>query len=470
VGVPGGRPTGAPARPDVAAPAADLAALYRRMGLAVAGGDVPFVARVAYLAGRTPDSTLTHLTLSLAARALTFTREEAGASGYRATYQVRLEARRAPGAGRPAATLPVLRETVGDAVVRVATFRETTRVDESVLHAQALALAPGPYTLAVTVRDVESGRTTTADLTVRVPRLGAGVAGGALSTPVAVHDARPRLRTADAPRLLVNVRGTSVFGRDSVARVYLEAYGGAAAGAPPPADVLVRDDRGAVLWRDTLAFGLPAPAASPAAAPADSSRAAAPRVAVAQLPVARLGFGLVTFLAVRRGAAADTVATPLFVAEGDELPAATFDEALEYLRYFAAPARLAAVRTAPPAARPARWAALLRETDPDARTPAHEALVDYVARLRAAAVRFAEDQAPGWRTDRGRAYLVLGEPDQITDANVPEQGQRGRTQVWEYREPRVQLVFTDQYGIGRWRLPPAGVAALDAVLARRFAG
>jgi GWxTD domain-containing protein len=436
------------------------------MGLVVAGGELPFVARVAYLAGATPDSTLAHVTLSLAARALTFAREGApAAGGYRAAYQVRVEVRGAPPPGGATATLPVLREAVGDAVVRVATFRETTRADESVVHAQAVALPPGVYTLAVTVRDAGSGRATSAELPVRVPRLGAGAAGGGLSSPVAVYEARPRVRTAEAPRLLVNARATAAFGRDSAALVYLEAYDGppdpaapAAAPAAAPVMVLVRDDRGAPVWRDSVAL-----------ARAAGGAPGAPYAGVVRVPVARLGFGVVTFQAVRRGAPADTASLPLFVTLGDELPAATFGEALDYLRYFAAPARLQAVRDAAPAERPARWGALLRATDPDARTPGNEALAEYAARLRGASARFGEEGAPGWGTDRGRAYLVLGEPDQITDANVPEQGQRGRTQVWEYREPRVQLVFTDQSGLGRWRLAPAGAAALDAVLARRFA-
>ena len=493
IGLPGGT-GGAPGRAVRAGavpPAADLAAVYRRMGLAVAGGDVPFVARVAYLAGRTPDSTLVHVTLSLASRALTFARETVGDAGdgiaYRATYQVRLEVRRAPAAGDAVATLPVLREVVGDAAVRVATFRETSRADESVVHAQSVALAPGRYTLAVTVRDAESGRATTADLVVRVPRLGAGVPGGGLSTPLTVYEARPRARAGAAPRVLANARATAAFGRDSVALVYLEAYGaggppGAADAAPAtvPIAVLVRDDRGALLWRDSLVLArvaAPSAASSPPAAghAADAPAAAtaadssALYAAVARVPVPRLGFGVVTFQAVRGGASADTAATTLFVTLGDDIPAATFDEALSHLRYFAAPGRLETVRAAAPAERPARWAALLRATDPDPRTPAHEALADYVGRLRAASARFGEAGAAGWATDRGRAYLVLGEPDQITDANVPEQGQRGRTQVWEYREPRAQLVFTDQNGLGRRRLAPAGAAALDAALARRFA-
>jgi len=481
VGLPGaagvssaGRAADRAGRPG-AASGGDLGAAYRRMGLAVAGGDVPFVARVAYLAGAAPDSTLAHVTVSLAARALTFVRD---GDGYRAGYHVRLEVRRAPAPGGAAATLPVLREAARDAVVRVATSAETGRADESVVQAQAVVLAPGRYALALTLRDAASGRATTAELLVRVPRLGPGVAGGALATPVAVYDARPRARAADPPRLLVNARGTAAVGRDSVALVYVEAYGPPAAALPAavpapaalPATLTARDDRGALLWRDSLVLvrgAVPDTAASGTAAPAAASPAV--YAAVARVPVARLGFGVVTVRAALRGSPADTAATALLVTLGDELPAAAFDEALGYLRYFAAPARLAAVRDAAPAERPARWLALLRDSDPDPRTPAHEGLADHVARLRAAAARFGEDAAPGWATDRGRAYLVLGEPDQITDANVPEQGQRGRTQVWEYRAPRAQLVFTDPHGLGRWRLAPAGAAALDAALARRFA-
>jgi GWxTD domain-containing protein len=438
------------------------------MGLTVAGGDVPFVARLAYLAGATPDSTLALVTLSLAARALTFAREGAG---YRADYDVRLEVRRAPAAGGASAMVPVLREAVGEAAVRVATFRETSRGDESVVHAQTVALPPGRYALAVTVRDAGSGRATTADVLVRVPRLGPGVPGGGLSTPLAVYEARPRVRTGEALRVLVNARATAAVGRDTTALVYVEAYGGPAsapdsAPAGVAAAVLLRDDRGAPVWRDSLVLArVPAaPAAGRAPDPAP-----APYAGVARVPVSRLGFGVLTFQIVRRDAPADTAAARLLVTLGNELPATSFDEAIGYLRYYAAPDRLRAVREAGPRERPARWAAFLASTDPDPRTPAHEGLADYVARLRAASARFAEAGAAGWATDRGRAYLVLGEPDQITDANVPEQGQRGRTQVWEYREPRVQLVFTDQHGRGRWRIAPTGAAALDAVLAGRFA-
>jgi hypothetical protein len=101
-------------------------------------------------------------------------------------------------------------------------------------------------------------------------------------------------------------------------------------------------------------------------------------------------------------------------------------------------------------------------------TPEHEALRDYFARLRTANARFREERTAGWLTDRGRAYLALGEPDQILDPNAADQGLKGRQQVWQYDAARVQLQFTDASGQGRWRLATASAAEVDAALRRQL--
>jgi len=41
--------------------------------------------------------------------------------------------------------------------------------------------------------------------------------------------------------------------------------------------------------------------------------------------------------------------------------------------------------------------------------------------------------------------------------------------VWEYRELRVQIVFLDQTGFGRWRLANQSRAELDNAIRRRMA-
>ncbi|MBX9929733.1 MAG: GWxTD domain-containing protein, partial [Gemmatimonadaceae bacterium] len=73
---------------------------------------------------------------------------------------------------------------------------------------------------------------------------------------------------------------------------------------------------------------------------------------------------------------------------------------------------------------------------------------------------------PGWLTDRGKVFMVLGEPDQIYDQQGNDFAQRGRTQLWEYRNANVQLQFFDQTGFGRWRLTQQSEAQFDQVWRR----
>jgi GWxTD domain-containing protein len=445
------------------APLTEMAGIYQQMGLIVPRGELPAVGTVAYFA-RSGDSTLAVLTLSIANRALAFVRE---GDRYRAAYQVRLDV-------RPDASVPNgrVQSLASDEVVRVATFRETARTDESVLFTQSVVLAPGRYTLALAVRDVGASRSSTVDAPLVVPRLGAG----ALSTPVLAYEVTPRARLDTLLRLVASPRAAAVFGVDSLVPVYVEAYEGGGPDAPARVtlDAAVRVPGAATgaapLWRDSVT--LERRVVSVAAA------AAAPLAlysGVVRVPVARAGIGVVAFDAVRRGAAAsaaaggrDSVRAPLFVSLGEELPVASFEEMVNYLRYYAAPERLRVLRDTAPEARAGAWAAFLRETDPVSATAQHEGLREYFTRLRAANQRFREEAVLGWQTDRGLAYLAFGEPDQIADPNGPEQNVRGRTQVWEYRQPAVRLVFVDQSGFGRWRLNGPSASAVQAALRQRL--
>jgi len=189
---------------------------------------------------------------------------------------------------------------------------------------------------------------------------------------------------------------------------------------------------------------------------------------VINVPVSQLGVGVTTLVAWRGDSAGvrDTARSPVFVSFGDELPVASFDEMLNYLRYFTTPQRLAALRAAPPAQRAAAWATFTRETDPVPATPQHEGLRDYFARVRVANDRFREEGVPGWVTDRGMVLVSLGEPDQLYEQGGADVNQRGRAQIWEYRQHRLQLVFVDQTGFGRWRLTTSSDSDLRAVLRR----
>jgi len=411
----------------------DPAAVYAQAGLLAESQPIPFVGNIQYLAGRTADSTLALVTLSLPNRALTFTNE---GEGQQAKYIVAIDVRQG------AATV---RHIDAHETVRVASFRETSRGDESIIFQQYIALAPGQYVAAVSVRDEGSARSGQHETLIVVPRL----AAAALSSPIAVYQAAPRTSTDSLPQLIANPRATVIFGRDSTASLYLEGYA-----LPPQSRVTLAavGERNSVVWRDTVEFGRP---------PAGGARVQAD---VVTIPVARLGVGRFTVTAARNGT--DSVRTPLFVTFSDEWAVASFDEMLSYLRHFATPQRIQSLRDATAEGRAAAWGAFYRETDPDPRTPEHEGLRDYFRRIQVANERFREEGGPGWLTDRGRVYATLGDPDQVFEQTESSLTQRGRAQIWTYSQHRLQLVFIDQTGFGRWRLTASSEADFSVVAGR----
>ena len=424
-----------PPRPNVRrgdALLGDPSRVYQRMGLLATGGALPFVGSVGYFATPRPESTTVAVTLSLAASVLGFQRE---AERYRAAYTVGVHVRRRND------TTAVYAQEVQE-LVRVAGYRETTREDESIIAQRLFALAPGEYVLAVTVTDVGSTRSARAELPLRVPRL----AAPSLSTPMLVLDVAPRAALDSLPRLVASPRSTVVFGRDSVFPLYIEGY---SSSERFPLTMAVRSEQGNTLWSDTLSL----------------PRHGTMFSGVVRVPVSRVGLGVATF-AVWPTGAADTASTPVFVSFGEELPVATFEEMLTYLRYFAPPERLQALRNATPEERARAWVRFLEETDDNRVTPINEKLRDYFGRVRLANERFRDEGQAGWATDRGMVFVALGEPDQVYEQGTSEVSARGRAQIWEYRQYGVQLVFVDQTGFGRWRLTTGSEADFQSVLRR----
>jgi hypothetical protein len=70
-------------------------------------------------------------------------------------------------------------------------------------------------------------------------------------------------------------------------------------------------------------------------------------------------------------------------------------------------------------------------------------------------------------SDRGRAFIVLGEPDQIIEPTFTDL-QRVRQQIWEYNGRALQLQFFDQTGTGRWRLTQASDSRFEVELRRQL--
>jgi GWxTD domain-containing protein len=425
------------AQPTATGAPADMQKLYRSMGLIAGAGAVPFVASVSFLQGPTPDSTLVLLAASMPSRAFGFARE---GDRYAASYTVRVELRLGQA---------VVRRLESTEVVRVPTFRETARTDESIIWQQFLRLAPGRYGMSLAIKDESSIRSAAEEVVIEVPRL----EPAALPTPLPVYEAIPRTSRDSLPRLLARPRATVVFGQDTLLPVYIDAPV-----TPAPAALHLRlTGEGEIpLWDTTVT-----PAAPRADAPARSTTLA--------IPVSRMGVGIAT-LAVDIPGRPDTARTRFLVTLGEDLPISSFEEMVGYLRFFVSPEKLRPLREASPEKRSEVWSAFLRDTDPVPGTPENEALREYFGRIRTANVRFRDDGPIGWQTDRGIAFVALGEPDNILDAATMDPTARNRQQLWEYRAFRLQLVFIDQTGFNRWRLSPAGRGELENAIRRRFAG
>lgn len=431
-----------PARPTNPAPPApparnatalsfDATPLYRQMGLIARGFPLAVLGRAAYLASSNPDTTHVVVALAFASTSFTFARE--ADNRFRAAYDVSLLVGRGT---------EVVARADAEEEVLVGSFRETTRSDEAIIFQEILDVPPGRYTLAVTVRDQRSNRSIDERITIDVPRLG----DGSLSSPTPIAEVAPRSGRGALPNVLLNASGMAVVGRDTVIPLYLEAYGGASA----PVRLLVRNERGRTLWTDTVTMTQRDGMAS----------------AVVGVPVAKIGIGLARLTFVHEGSL-DSSSAFVFAGFGGELPVATYDDMLSYLRYYANSARLQKLRDAPEEERPAAWAQFVRETDSDPQTSMHEELRAYFARLVRANTRFREEATPGWLSDRGRVYIALGEPDHIIEPAIGDY-QRNRQELWEYRSLNLQLSFYDQTGAGRWRLTQSSAVRFETEFRRRL--
>ena len=421
-------------RPDPGAAIAtlfDAAAVYGSMGLLVSGPPMPFVATVQYFADATADSTLALFALSLANHSLTFQRD---GRGYTAQYHVDVAFRGDSGAER---------EFTTDESVRVGSFQETQRADESVIYQRFLGVPPGVYKVYVTVRDRSGPAASHRERTDTVPRF----TGRGLSTPVAVYQATGRGRLADVPTLLANPRSTLSYGADSL-RFYVEAYGIKPGGRLSARAV---DRAGQEIWHDTVTVRGNETLAT----------------ALAVLRPGELPVGEGRFEVVPVGAATVVARTARFlVSFSDQWAITNYDEMISLLRYFDRQDWVDRLRHATPEQRPQVWSEFYKATDPVPLTPENEALEAYFRRIQTANQRFREAGQPGWLTDRGEVLISLGEPDDVYEfsTEVSRAGTRGIR--WAYNEFRITLFFQDQGGFGRFRLTPLSRAEFQRALAQ----
>ena len=413
-------------------PDMDPSGVYRAAGMLVQGSAPSFVGDVSFLGAGSADSTIVLVKIALANSSLHFRPDS---TLRRAGYTVSL------GFSREGSDSAVVRVESHEAV-RVASPRETSASTPDIIFQHFVRLPPATYTMSVRVRDERAPEAESLRASLVVPRLGAS----SLSSIVPVFDVTPRESVDSMPALVANPVATVVFGRDSLAQVYLEGY---ALPAPARLSIAVLNDAGQPVLRDSVVLVERRPVAA----------------LVREVPVARIGPGRFTMVASLAGSA-DSVRTPLFVSFGDGIGVASFDELIERLRYFATPEQLRALGATPPAKRAAVWAGFLKETDPDPGTTEHERLRDYFERIAIANQHFSGEGVEGWRTDRGKVYVALGEPDRVLTDDDRGTGTRATSQLWEYDDYELRLVFMSDVGFDQWRLTSRSELDFERALQR----
>ncbi len=394
----------------------DPTGVFRQMGLIADAGPLGVVGSLKVLAGPTPDTTLVLVALSLHNRGFSFQRDR---NEFIADYRVELSFRQGTN---------LVQQVARDQRIRVASFQETMRTEESVIFQQFVPLLAGRYDVTVLVRDRNGPNTSRAETTLDVPALQPPM----VATPVAVYEAHPRSAFSAPPDLIANPREAVGYGTDSV-RFYLETYG-----LPAHAGLAfeVLDPAGRTVWYDSTTV--------------DSTRAVAGRLVT--VPPTPLAIGRHE-LRVRLAGGGQVAATPFLVAFSDLWAVANFDDMISLLRYLPAADTLRHMANLSPEERALAWRRFWHDTDPNPQTPENELLDQYFARLQIANQRFRDEGTPGWLTDRGEVFITIGEPDQIYD---PQNGilQRGRVIEWTYNEYRLVVDFVDDAGFGRFRMDP----------------
>lgn len=412
----GGNGPPRPTQPQTLTQMFNPTATYQKIGRLASGGPLTFIGDIGLVAAP-GDSLYALIGLSLENRAFAFRRE---GGLFVAHYRVDVSMQKA---GEPS------QEFGADEQIRVSTYQETTRADESLLWQKRFTLTPGNWRIAVTVRDVAANTVGRAEGEITIPQYEAGT----FNDPILAYQAVERRQLGDSLAIVLNPRGAAQFGANDSLVLYIEGYRLPA--RPVFVPVEVRTEQDSVVLRDTLRFR------GGREVEGQLLRLKADSLALGVLRV------LVDTGAVRRQVTALVSFSPTMVLTN-------FPELLNLLRFFGEDEWIRRMREAEGAERARLWHDFSLETDPDPMTPENEALDAYFTRIAIANQRYRDEGAAGWLTDRGEVFVVLGDPDEQVQSQ-PQGEFNGRTIRWTYVNYRLQLFFVDVTGFGgRYRLTP----------------
>jgi len=126
-----------------------------------------------------------------------------------------------------------------------------------------------------------------------------------------------------------------------------------------------------------------------------------------------------------------------------------YEEAIEQLRYIAKEEEYKKLKAAEKQERREAWLKFWADRDPTPGTPENETKDEYYRRIEYANDHFSV-AGPGWKSDRGRVYIVYGRPDEIE--RHPMNIDLRPYEIWYYYSSNHYFYFVDENGFGDYRL------------------
>ncbi len=142
----------------------------------------------------------------------------------------------------------------------------------------------------------------------------------------------------------------------------------------------------------------------------------------------------------------------LFPAQEDVAPRFTdLRDAIQKLEYLAKEDEIKRMLAAEEAEQKTLFEAFWKKRDPTPETEENEYLEEYYSRINRASRLFKNQGSPGWKTDMGRVYVMLGPPDDIKAYRSSRERfspsfTGATTLVWEYYELRRRVIFDNRFG------------------------
>ena len=125
------------------------------------------------------------------------------------------------------------------------------------------------------------------------------------------------------------------------------------------------------------------------------------------------------------------------------------DEAIEQMRWIAKSSFLKKLRKMDETGKKRVFSEFWKSLDPSPGTEENEIMDEYYKRVEIATENFGTF-LPGWKTDRGMVYIILGPPDDVE--RHPFEVSSKPYEVWFYQQFNRDLYFMDERGYGEYRL------------------